>query len=139
MALPQFKYCLLCEDLRQESGGLASLLGFYGPAPDVEILLKEIDKPLRQLTFVVIGSPGEIRGKISLHILDESNRVVVDSPSVDIDMTSPQGKTISLVMGIGNLKFPRPGRYKFLMKLDGHVIYENTFGVGIGKPEDFLR
>ena len=137
MALPKIKHCIVCEDARPEANKLATILGFFGIAPDVEILLKDFEKPVRQLTFLLMGGHGQLRGKISVRIFDMHGRPVIDTPMLDIDKTAPEGKNMSLIFSFGNVHFRQAGEYKVIFMMDGQQFYDNTFAVALGQPGDF--
>src|SRR5260370_28980067 len=56
--MPKLKvrYILVCEDFRQEARGLASLLGYYGMLPHVDMVVRDFAAGNR-LTFVINLDP----------------------------------------------------------------------------------
>src|SRR5690242_13799150 len=112
MAIPKINHCVLCEDARPESNGLATLLGFFGITPDVAILLEDFEKPLRSITLVLIGGSGELKGNVSGSILDAHERPVIQSPPMPINQTAPEGTRTSLIFVFGPVHFREPGVYK---------------------------
>jgi hypothetical protein len=51
MPFPNFDFCLICEGIRPEVGGKLTILGFYGVAPNVEVVISNPDQPL-MLAFI---------------------------------------------------------------------------------------
>ena len=51
MPFPNFSYCIICETIRPEMGGKLSILGFYGIAPSVEVVVVNPTLPVN-LCFV---------------------------------------------------------------------------------------
>lgn len=140
MAFPKIIHCLVCEEVRLERRGLSSLLGFYGVAPNVEILVRSFDIPvqLQRLSFLLIGGPGEGRFRLSFQILDDAGIVIVaPSEPVEREFKNIRGKNQNYGIGIGGLTFPRAGTYYFKVLVDDKVEFETTFAVKQGDPEDF--
>src|SRR5437764_15481376 len=79
MPFPPIRWCLVCEDIRIESRRLVSLLGFYGIAPDVEILVADFNRPMERLAFY-FSAQGQSDGRhhrISLEVLGPNGAVVI--------------------------------------------------------------
>jgi|SRR5208283_444567 len=55
MPFPAFDFCLICDGVRPEIGGKLTILGFYGSAPNVEIV---VGNPAAPVTVgLVAGFP----------------------------------------------------------------------------------
>lgn len=59
MPFPNFDFCIVCEGIRPEVGGKLTILGFYGVAPNVEVVVSNPNQPI-MLSFVagVPPAPG---------------------------------------------------------------------------------
>jgi hypothetical protein len=51
MPFNNFDFCIICELVRPEAGGKLTILGFYGLAPHVEVVVGNPSQPV-QLSFV---------------------------------------------------------------------------------------
>jgi hypothetical protein len=52
MPFPAFDFCIICEGLRPEMGGKLTILGFYGLAPNVEVV---VSNPALPVTLALIA------------------------------------------------------------------------------------
>src|SRR5438552_7764034 len=136
MAFPPINYCLICEEVRLERRNLVSLLGFYGIAPDVEILIRDFTQPVPRLTFLFVGGQGDGRFKTSMQILDEAGHSLVATPETEV-LVQPLPKRTNLALGIAGFSFPSPGTYALQLLVEGRRHYETQFKVLRGNPDDF--
>jgi hypothetical protein len=67
LAFPTIHACLLCDFARQELGNKTILIGFYGAAPDVRIIIHDFKLPV-QLCLVFCGGPGEGQFKVEVKL-----------------------------------------------------------------------
>ena len=112
-----------------------SLLGFFGIAPDVQIKIKDFAKPL-DLSFVLMGGSGDARGKLELQLRDAANKVLLSTPPNTIDVTGQSGKRLQTAIQIA-FTYPGPGKYSFVMLLDGARHFEAPFELQLGTAVDF--
>jgi len=52
MPFPPFDFCLVCDGVRPEIGGKLTILGFYGSAPNVEIV---VGNPAAPVTVALVA------------------------------------------------------------------------------------
>lgn len=138
MSFPDIEACVICEDVRRELGGMSTLLGFYGLAPNVDIVFKDIKLPLDRISFFLIGGAGEGNFKISFELLTKDGTSFVKTPEGTILIEPTKRKTF-LIFSLANQKFPEPGTYKIRLNVDGSAKYENTFEVLQGTEKDFIK
>lgn len=140
MAFPQIRACLIAEDAREERYRKLTILGFYGITPDVEILVKDITKPIESITFILLGSSaGGGKYQIRPRLLSELREELVRATPSEIEIPSPPTPSghINLIIHFASPIFPREGLYKFILEVDGQQHYETTFGVRLGQPQEF--
>ncbi len=92
MPFPNFNYCLVCEGLRPELGGKLTLLGFYGLAPNVEIVIINHNLPVN-LTFLA-GFPAvqEIRPYVgSLVVTKPNGNIAFQAPPIPLNIVEGRG------------------------------------------------
>src|SRR5262249_28879626 len=124
MAFPSIAACLVCDDIRQETGGKVSLLGFYGIIPNVEIQVADFDQPIERLAFYLSaygqrdghphGISFELPGPDGGALLGPVNTAPVGAPP-------PAGTAIRLAFAFttAGLRLPRPGVYRVVIRVDG--------------------
>lgn len=137
MPFPKIRHCLVCEDLRVEKGNKATILGFYGVAPDVAIKVLDLKLPLQSIMFMFIGGEGEGQFKITLQILNNVGVEVKQLPEIDFNIEPPSARTSTIAFGLRNFTFfGAPGTYTVRLSVDGKVQYETTLEIQQAKPED---
>lgn len=139
MPFPKIEYCLVCEDFRLERHGLSSLLGFYGVSPEVEILVREIDKPIGRLAFVFLGrSTGGGDCRVSLRIQDSKGKEIIPINEKSLSFPEKSGKAL-MGFSFTNLKFPGSGEYALVVFVDGDENCRAEFQVSQGSEKDFEK
>ncbi len=144
--MPELKvrYVLMCEEFRQETRGLASLLGFYGGLPDVEIAIRDFTAPTR-IAFVINAVPVDGTFNVVMKIIDPKG-AVIPTPELKIPMkASRPGPTgivrrminSNIALGFGNLVLPMAGNYKVAVLANGEKVYETSFDVRGADPGEF--
>jgi hypothetical protein len=128
------KHCLICEDSRREPNSKVTLLGFYGVAPDVTILVFAFGRPIPRLEFFVIGevdATGEV--PFTPEIRDETGRVIAGFPeSAKVPVTA--AGEIQLGVVFQNIVFQEPGTYTFWLGSEGASVYETVFRLAHPPP-----
>ena len=135
MPFPNIHACIICEEVREEKRKLLSILGFYGAAPEVEILVRDFSESIR-LSLLFLASEGRGQYKVAPLILDPDGGVVLDSPAMDANIPEPSKRYV-FGFGFAALRLPRAGRYTIVLRVDGQTHYQTTFDVRQGNPGDF--
>lgn len=129
----------MCDDLREERGGKATLLGFYGVLPHVTMGLPIFDKPLARLMFVVIADKSEapIVADVSFQIFEEEGMPLQDFPLLKIKVAVPAVEmTNSYAFGMQNVRFTKPGTYFVRLTVDGKTHFEEKFRIRQAAPDE---
>lgn len=137
MPFAQIQHCIICEDVRIERKGLGSILGFYGIAPEVEILVGDFNKPIQRLCFFLVakgGTPGKY--KLDARVCDESGTEVITFNDIMRDDQDRKERQY-FALGVIGPKFPHPGLYTFKLNADGAPHFGTTFSLKQGTPADF--
>lgn len=133
MPFPAIRHCLICEDLRQEVGGKSSILGFYGAAPHVAIIVGNFNRPIQQLMFVLLAAPTAEASshEVSLRILSPKGELVGEErPPKSLTLEKPAGQTqLLLAFGVRNMTFTEAGDHSFVLLVDGREHFRATFGI----------
>ncbi len=138
MPFPAINECLVCEIVRGEQGGKLSLLGFFGIAPDVEIVIQNLDLPVANLAFVFLGvayqpTPTDPPFEISIRITDPQNVLVFESPPAPLSAPAPGNRTM-VAASIGNLRVSTVGRYRVSLIVNGQRHTDKTFDIRVSPP-----
>jgi len=134
MPFPDIDYCIICEAVRPEGGGKLSLLGFYGMAPQVEILVVNIAQPVQ--LFFVIGMGASEREEQYVHTvtLSDSHGTVIAQTPATTARAVPRQRGV-LAFGIV-VRFPADGLYNIQVQIDGRMQYQTSFGLRQARPAE---
>ena len=136
MAFPKILHCLVCEDLRQEGNKKSTILGFYGVAPHVDILFRDLNQLIPRLAFLLVGDKGEGEFEISMQLIGPDGKQLISADLGKMEIRDPT-KRYSGGLSLGPLRFPGAGTYTLKFLVDGREHYKTTFGVRQGEPGDF--
>jgi hypothetical protein len=139
MAFPTFAYCVICEIVRPELGGKFILLGFYGLAPNVEISVPDINRPV--LLSIVAGCPPVPEANIAYECV-----VTITRPDgVGIVQTTPfrlavsQGKGIVVPISFNIAPPILSGSYSVRLTVNGEVKLDTSFSIRHATPAGVNR
>lgn len=137
MPFPKINHCLVCEALRPEAGAKASILGFYGIIPGVEILVRDLKQPVGPLCFVMICDPGGGNYSVTPQLVTSDGSVLV-SPEKPGELSIVESTKTSLIaFGFGPLVFPKAGTYSFVLRIQGQETFRAPFKIELGEAKDF--
>jgi hypothetical protein len=127
---PKIKHCVVCEGVRPELGNKATVLGFFGLAPDVDIVLPSLPATV-QLCFMLLTGEGNgqtYAGVISISAPDGKQLAKAEMPEIAVPATTPEatGRGI-LVIGFPSVTFSLPGEHTLMFSVDGNMNYQNKF------------
>lgn len=134
MPFPTIKHCIICEDVRQEIGRKATLAGFYGITPDVEILLDDPTRPIEKLVFVFIAGPGDGTHQVTADLRGPDDQSILNIRT-ELRIVEAGARNNNLSMKILAVKFPALGLYTFRLSTDGVIRYDARFEIR-AKPRD---
>ena len=120
----KYRCVLICEDIRQETGGRVSLMGILGS----KLFVQEF--PLMFPKFCLFVEWGEITGKVSVQLN------IIAPEGVEL----PQVKPTAVIQGqpgivarsmivLNSFVFPKPGKYGFEFWADGDLAGTEQFVV----------
>jgi len=136
MPFPIIHAAVMCEEMREERHGLATLLGFYGVLPDVEVAVQNFAQPVR-LGFVFLGGLGDGNSQVSLRIRTSQDQDVL--PAVTMAVNIVAGKRANLAFQlVPGLILPGPDTYRVELLVNGNPNFSTTFVARQGQPADLV-
>ena len=138
MPFPRVTHCLVCEAVRPEVGGKATILGFYGLFPGVEIRVQDLVQPIGPLCFIIFCEPGTGDYAILPQILGPSGNVVAAPDKAGRVSLADPNKRAGLAFGFGPLTLGPVGTYCFVLNVEGKEHFRASFKVMQGEGKDFL-
>jgi hypothetical protein len=134
MPFPEVRYCLIAEEVRQEPRGKLTVLGLFGVAPHVRILVKDFADARLRLSFAFFGGSGSGSAELDLQIAEQSGGVVTKLPRLKTDIPSGDYSS-SLIFNLSGVKIPRPGVYEVRLSADGQIVFTTSFRVEQGEAQ----
>lgn len=132
---PKITTCIICEDVRPESSGKSTIVGFFGVAPEVEVTVVGIGEKVR-ISFMFTSNLAEKNQdyKFVFSIFTEGGKEVASSGSVDANLE--KGKRAVFVFGFAALDLSDGGLFNFsLTELGGDTLFKSSFRVKIKKKD----
>jgi hypothetical protein len=130
----QFVHCLICDSVQIEPRGKATISGFFGITPAVEIIVQSHLNPVK-LTLLLFGrGVTQSSRKLTIEIRQPTGWPLGDALTTDF---GPTGKESRLIVRFDSIIFSEVGEYTIRVCLDGEETYRTTFRVIQGKPGDF--
>jgi len=133
MARIEVSSCIMCEDARPESNGRkATLIGYLGVLPNVEVFVQDLTLPISRLTFLYSVQPSQ-GGPATLRyqILDPMNKHILPvDQSASMDFANLPGG--NLIIGLQGLRLTVAGIYKTELFVDDELVHESSFSVREG-------
>lgn len=130
MPFPQFDYCIICDVIRPELGGKFAILGFYGLAPNVEVVIANPSLPVI-LAFVAgfppVPDATQVAYQYSILITRPDQRVVQQTPMTRLNV-SPTGRGFVAFGFIIPPQYPF-GMYSIRILVNNEAKLDTTFRV----------
>ena|SRR5437867_3595226 len=137
MAFPAIRHCLLCEDFRPEINRKSTIAGFYGITPHATILVRELEKPIGRLLFLLLLEESEDTKeyKLTPRLIGPDDEKIVDALNLDVKLS--KGSALQLAFVMMGVTFRRAGRHTLSLLIDGKEHYRTEFAVLQGVAENF--
>jgi uncharacterized protein DUF6941 len=131
MPYPPIRHCLICEEVRPEMGGKSTLLGFYGIAPDVNLVVPDIAKPIERISFLLVSDVGPGKYRITLRIEAPNGEVLLSPPEAEFEVPGQlqPARFMNTVLAVNSIQFKGTGRHKFKLLVGGKEHFETSFDV----------
>jgi hypothetical protein len=127
MPFPNSEFCIICEGIRPEIGGKVTILGFYGVAPHVEILVPVLGA-LTSFSFLIGFAPPQTdvsQNQSYFTVTAPSgNRLIYTQPAF---LRGVPGKRI--VVAFTTPLIPESGQHILRVHGDTEILFETTFSV----------
>jgi hypothetical protein len=140
MPFPKFSYCIVCDALRPELAGKATILGFYGLAPNVNILMVKVGQILP--VCFVIGFPPVAAQELQkgmphyATITGPSGRILTQTPPGPINA----GPGAPIVLAL-NCVFPtmEQGKYVLSMYVGDELVDQTSITIREATAEEIEK
>lgn len=137
MSFPKILDCIVAEGIRLEVEGKATILGFYGVVPHVEIGIKDPKKPV-SLHFILMSSglppetmPAQYKGRV--RILKPDGSTLKDSGEMELELVATPSDKVTpramLVFGISSVIYDTAGKYTFRLLVQPDIKYDASFTI----------
>lgn len=136
MPFPVISVCLVCEGARPEVLGKWTLLGFFGPAPNVRIAISNFSNPV-SLVFVFAGGEGAGHFRTALRVTAQFGQTFPGVSEAEGNLL-PDKPTSLFFFGLQSV-VPGPGIYRAALLANGQQVYETTFELVQGNAEEIRR
>jgi len=137
MPFPTIRHCVVCEDVRQERNNKATILGFYGVAPDFNVKLRDFTRPLEKILFVLIADPAPRQTyAVKARLLTPQGNVLNETAAVNLELVGGPNRN-SFIIGFTGLTLPGVGTYHFEFVVDDVTAFRTSFFAEQGQPQDF--
>ena len=121
------KACMICDDLRPELNGKATIVGFGGILPIPKIAVSG-GKTIPQLTFVFVLEPGASSSEVVMQITGPDGNTMTKSPNagpINIGPTS----AMNLAITTRNVRFANEGDYTIRLTSEGREVFVTALSV----------
>ncbi len=135
MRFPKVHVCAVCEQVRSEPGNKLMVLGLYGFIPRVLILVRDLDKPIGPLTFLLTCDPGKGKFQAKAEIVNSDGETLAEFPEFEFDIPGDCKTQTNLIVGVDRVHFPKEDEYTFVLTVEGKPHYEGRFEVRQGIPD----
>jgi hypothetical protein len=128
---PKIDVCLICEAIRPELGSKATLMGFFGIAPDVNIVIPSLPAQIT-LAFLMMcgtGDGSKHDGKIAVLAPDGTQIALAAIPLLQIPPASPANSRGAIVASFPSLPIASGGKYTLKLSVDDRPFYSTSFRV----------
>lgn len=128
LPFPRIKFCLICDQVREETRSKLSLLGFLGVSPDVDVFVADPSIGAIQLAFV-FGGDGGIAGQYNIlfQLFDVQQNTIM--ASVDPGPAPAIAKLRTNIVLNLLASFPHFGPYELRLLVDGKLHYTAEFKI----------
>lgn len=125
---PRIEACLVCEGLREEVGHKHTLLGFFGLAPHVRILLADVEVPAT-LCFVFCGGRGEGKVRLKLRVENKQGVEIANGLAAEIEGELVADRPNTSVFFSFQGAFGVTGIYNVVLLVNGSNYYSTTLDI----------
>ena len=129
MPFPAVEYCIVCEQVRIEAHNKLAILGFYGVAPNADIILTDLEKPSQILFLFGLGLLAEEeRFRMHYSLLKPDGSILTNTEPDNITISA--GGKMAAGFGFSGV-FDQQGRHTVVMSSDKAELFRTTFNVSL--------
>ncbi|MGP0018820.1 MAG: hypothetical protein ACLPHP_09655 [Candidatus Sulfotelmatobacter sp.] len=139
MPFPTFDFCIICDIVRPELGGKSILLGFYGLAPNVDITVPDVNRPMG-LTMLA-GCPPVAEANLgyecSVVITRPDGVGIFQTPQLRLAVS--QDKRMQIPVWFNIAPPILPGRYSIRLTVNHELKLDTSFSIRAATPAEVNR
>lgn len=126
MPTPKINHILFCEDLRIEQGGKASLLGFLGVAPLVQLGVPSFEVPAGKLILLIGIEPIAEPHTLELRLLKPNGEILKHQP---IKLVPAHTNAMAVALVFETLPFTEEGIFPIVILENDEEIYRTSISI----------
>jgi hypothetical protein len=126
-------HCIICEGLRPEVNGKATILGFIGILPNARLWVGSLNTPASFFTLVFTFSPEAAVVRIRPQILDPHGRSIIPVESYAMLQLLEEYPS-NVVINLAGLEFVSTGRHTVQLYVDDRLSYSESVMIYEGQP-----
>ena len=131
---PRIDFCIVCEGIRPEIGSKATILGFFGLLPRVEITLSQWGQPLI-LMFLLGTHGGKGKSLVQAKIINPNGTELLSSEVTEVHPNENVNLNTNIGFGFMPISFIQEGKHEFRLILNDKETYRETFNVKRAAPQ----
>ena len=129
-----FRACMICDSIRAEPNGKATILGLLGLAPLVEIVIPNPHIPVSDLSFVLFSNRlTTLKSyRIGLSIKDPSGTLMF--PMAEQETTLDEPQILNIAFSFRPFSLNGPGKYELFTLVNNKPDFATSFTVKGAEP-----
>jgi hypothetical protein len=117
--------CILCEGIREEVGGKATIVGFGGVLPYVAVGIAGQLPQAVDITLLILAK-GEGDASVDFEIIDPNGLLLAEQRSLRIDWDNSE-QVVSIAMRFQGLPLKYEGKYTVRFLADSREVFKSSF------------
>ncbi len=137
--MPLFTFCAVCDEVRLEVQNKATILGFYGMLPYVEIVVENPALPLAKVVFVLMSGRALPKGRYNVELtLKGPNGNVLLRHIGASPATPPIDAPVNVALACQPFPLAGVGIYHITVIVNGKEDFSSDLRIAQGPPPPTL-
>jgi hypothetical protein len=130
---PHIDFCLVCEGIRPEVGGKATILGLFGMLPRVRIGISQWGQPLI-IMFLLGTHGGKGKSLLQARVMNPDGTELIASEPTEMTPNADDSLNTNVGFGFMPISFLQEGNHEFHLSINGNEVYQQSFLVHRSSP-----